>query len=146
MMFPGLHPAAMMSTVGASMAPGPNHNPSYGYSSHQQQMNNHHLSIRPGANSAGASGAPAPSNFANFGAYHHQPMNRLGQNSSNSNAAPGAASPAANPMPGFFATPAYGGQGVGMNSGNPGAQETVYLFVPNTSVGALIGAKGNYIR
>ena len=83
MMFPGLHPTAMMSTVGLS--------------------NNY----RPG---------PAPPN----------PV-------------PGAGPPAGGA--GGFVPGAPGGQaGAGRGVSGPGvSQETTYLYIPNSAVGAIIG-------
>merc|ERR1719445_572480 len=87
MMFPGLHPTAMMSTVGMS------------------------FSYRPGpANPT----PPAGDGAAGAGGF----------------------------LPG-----AGGGQAGGVRVGGPGvSQETTYLYIPNTAVGAIIGTKGSHIR
>jgi len=94
MMFPGLHPTAMMSTVGISS------------------------NYRPG---------PAP------------PTGPVG---------PGAPGAPAGPGAGFVPGGPPGGQ-AGAGRGLAGAgvsQETTYLYIPNSAVGAIIGTKGSHIR
>jgi len=91
LMFPGLPPAAMMSTAGISSAPGPA-NPAF----------SGHRGAGPGQSPGSGGGAVG---------------------------GPGAFIP-----------------GGGARAGMTGGQETTYLYIPNTAVGAIIGTKGSHIR
>jgi len=94
LMFPGLPPAAMMSTAGISSAPGPSNTAFTGQ-----------RGAGPGQSPGGVGGAVG---------------------------GPGAF------MPGPGARP-------GMSPGGQ-SQESTYLYIPNTAVGAIIGTKGSHIR
>lgn len=96
LMFPGLPPAAMMSTAGISSGPGPSNTAFTGH----RGAGGHPQGQSPGV--GGAVGGP------------------------------GAFMPGAGPRPGM----SPGGQ----------SQETTYLYIPNTAVGAIIGTKGSHIR
>ena len=89
LMFPGLPPAAMMSTAGISSGPGPSNTAFTGH--------------------RGAGGHPQGQSQGVGGAV----------------GGPGAFMPGAGPRPGM----SPGGQ----------SQETTYLYIPNTAVGAIIG-------
>ena len=89
LMFPGLPPAAMMSTAGISSGPGPSNTAFTGH----RGAGGHPQGQSPGV--GGAVGGP------------------------------GAFMPGAGPRPGM----SPGGQ----------SQETTYLYIPNTAVGAIIG-------
>ncbi|XP_065352486.1 insulin-like growth factor 2 mRNA-binding protein 1 isoform X2 [Cloeon dipterum] len=102
LMFPGLHPMAMMSTVGI----------------------NYPRSSGPGSFQGGSgvySSGPAPSSGAGGGGSgSFQPIYPGG---------PPAAGMGQPPVP-----------------GPNDQQETVYLYIPNNAVGAIIGTKGTHIR
>lgn len=102
-MFPGLHPMAMMSTVGI------------GYQ----------RSSGPGGFQGGSGG----------GVYGSGPAN-----------APSSAAAGGNFPPMFQGGPAPAGMGQPPLSGPNDQQETVFLYIPNNAVGAIIGTKGSHIR
>jgi insulin-like growth factor 2 mRNA-binding protein 1 len=106
LMFPGLHPMAMMSTVGI------------GY---QQPR-----SSGPGGYQGGSGGG---------GVYGSGPAN-----------APSGGAAAGNFPPMFQGGPAPAGMGQPPLSGPNDQQETVFLYIPNNAVGAIIGTKGSHIR
>jgi len=108
MMFPGLHPAAMMSTV--SMVP--------------QAIP---AAPRPGAHGAAVNGGRGQTHAGGSPAYHHH--QRAGPSFEQL-----AAAAAGMPVRG------------GVNPAQLQQSETVFLYVPNSSVGAVIGTKGNHIR
>ncbi|KAK7073129.1 Insulin-like growth factor 2 mRNA-binding protein 3, partial [Halocaridina rubra] len=89
-MFPGLHPMAMMSTVGFGLP-------------------------RSGGNSGGGGGG------GGMGMYGSSPSS----------------------YPPLYPTPIHGHQGA---HGTEVSEETAYLYIPNSAVGAIIGTKGSHIR
>jgi len=105
-MFPGLHPMAMMSTVGI------------GY-----QRNTGPSGFQSGGSGGGGGGV-----------YGSGPAN------------PSGGGGGGNFPPVFQGGPAPAGMGQPPLSGPNDQQETVFLYIPNNAVGAIIGTKGSHIR
>jgi hypothetical protein len=121
-MFPGLHPAAMVSSVGMGLAFNSPQPP-------QPQVRLH----------TGAGGAPMASYYTQY--------NGMGNKTGNNGG--GAQMPSAYGM-----MSAHDGstgahlQNTNMTAVAPmqGPIETTHMYIPNAAVGAIIGAKGSYIR
>ncbi len=147
-MFPGLHPAAMMSTPAAATGLAMPHAQATPPHHHQQHHQQHHQALPMN----GGGRMPPP--------HHHQPQQQFG----NLNQPPHFQ---------FHQLPGGGGFHMGQQqqhhyqqqqqqhqhhqaalaasaatatAGSSNAVETVNLYVPNGVVGALIGSKGGHIR
>lgn len=132
-MFPGLHPAAMMSTA-ATMPSAPIHQANQGFG----MPHPHHQS------------ASGPSGHGHNVGFQHGGVNR------NQHFHPGVGRPMGGPgggngpAGGMTAMPRPNGFDVmgtpHFQNPNASQTETTYLYVPNISVGAIIGSKGSYIK
>jgi hypothetical protein len=136
MMFPGIHPAAMMSMPGMAH---PNSN-SGGHAAYPPQpLPHHHMAAAAAVQGSNANGAAAVA----AAAASHQQLN------------------GGRPHVGAGGQPFFNGANGGGGGHRPRydvvvnpfqaqspqtAQETSYLYIPNSSVGAIIGPKGNNIR
>ncbi|TRY79709.1 hypothetical protein TCAL_05984 [Tigriopus californicus] len=132
-MFPGLHPAAMMSTA-ATMpsAPIPPANQGYG------MPHPHHQS------------AGGPSGPGHNVAFQHGGVNRNQQYHPGVGRPMGGPGSGNGPAGGMSVMPRPNGFDVmgtpHFQNPNASQSETTYLYVPNISVGAIIGSKGSYIK
>ncbi|XP_059469565.1 insulin-like growth factor 2 mRNA-binding protein 2 isoform X2 [Neocloeon triangulifer] len=110
LMFPGLHPMAMMSTVGV----------------------NYPRNSGPG----GGGGNNFQGGSSGSGVYSSGPTHSGG----------GGGGAAGSFPPIYPGGPQTAGMGQPPVSGPNDQQETVYLYIPNNAVGAIIGTKGSHIR
>eukprot|EP00095_Tigriopus_kingsejongensis_P012738 snap_masked-scaffold43_size480169-processed-gene-3.15 protein:Tk12738 transcript:snap_masked-scaffold43_size480169-processed-gene-3.15-mRNA-1 annotation:"hypothetical protein SINV_14612" len=136
MMFPGLHPAAMMSTA-ATMPTAPIQPaaPAYGLGHGHHP---HHIQ------GSGPGHHHAPGGVGGFQGSGVPGMNRNQQFQSGPTRGPGLGGVASMPRSNGFEL--MGGSPAHFQTPNASQSETTYLSVPNSSVGAIIGSKGSHIR
>ena len=139
-MFPGLHPAAMMQTASLTVVPGQpggqgqggqfvQHQGQHPHHQHHHQGHQPHQQPPQGHHGMGYRGGNQQGNFNEQFARGNHP------------AAAGAR------VPGFdFGGMPGGPQQFGGNANLQQVTETTYLYVPKNSVGAIIGTKGSHIK